>query len=203
MALPERVQERIDNHAWPRQVGKTRLVIPPSFGRTVIGRNFRYPDGKILEFQSWHALSPKNRASMVLPITADGLVIAVLQYCHAAARVMVEIPGGVRDTEEESDLEAAIKELREETGFEAEEIIDLGIVYFEPHNLTPDYHAFLGLGCRKVVAPKLDATESLLVETFRWDEWMDICRDPKLVRDSKSLAVTFLAMPILQEHGLI
>ncbi len=61
MPLPERVQERIDAHAWPKQVGETKVVFPHNrFGRGVIARDFQYPDGKIImDFQSWDATAPK------------------------------------------------------------------------------------------------------------------------------------------------
>jgi ADP-ribose pyrophosphatase len=63
----------------------------------------------------------------VLAITEDGRFPLVMQFRPAVEMLTLELPGGHVD-ESESPEEAARKELREETGFIANEMIPLGVL---------------------------------------------------------------------------
>lgn len=67
-----------------------------------------------------------NGAVCILPLTADGKVLLEHQYRYAVGKVLTEIPAGKLDSAEEDPLEAAKRELREETGAEAATWIELG-----------------------------------------------------------------------------
>lgn len=68
-------------------------------------------------------------ASCIVPITDDGCVLTVRQYRYPMKEVLTEIPAGKRDSADEPPLETAIRELREETGTAADEMIFLGEFY--------------------------------------------------------------------------
>ena len=53
----------------------------------------------------------------IIPITSSGEVILVNQYRFGLERTSIEIPGGMTDYGEDPK-HAAIRELKEETGFE-------------------------------------------------------------------------------------
>ena len=80
------------------------------------------PNGKT----AYREIVKHNGAVCVLPITDDGEVICVRQYRHPFERVMLELPAGKLDTPDENPSEAALRELREETGAVCEELIDIG-----------------------------------------------------------------------------
>ena len=65
-------------------------------------------------------------AVCVLPLLADGNVIMERQYRYAHSRVFLEIPAGKLDSKDEDPLEAAKRELREETGAIAGKYTHLG-----------------------------------------------------------------------------
>ncbi|MBQ1260529.1 MAG: NUDIX hydrolase [Clostridia bacterium] len=65
-------------------------------------------------------------AVCVLPLLADGSVIMERQYRYAHSRVFLEIPAGKLDSKAEDPLEAAKRELREETGAIAGKYTHLG-----------------------------------------------------------------------------
>jgi len=76
----------------------------------------------ILESSSW---------VNVIPITPADEVVLVRQYRHGIRDMTLEIPGGLVETED-TPLEAAQRELSEETGYMASEMIALGIVHPNP-----------------------------------------------------------------------
>ena len=73
-----------------------------------------------------------NGAVAVIPILPDGRVIMERQFRYAHNRVVLEIPAGKLDFKDEIPLEAAKRELREETGAVAEKIIFLGEIAPSP-----------------------------------------------------------------------
>lgn len=68
-------------------------------------------------------------AVCIIPITEDNEVIVERQFRYAVGEVLTEIPAGKLDYRDEDRLEAAKRELREETGYSADEWTDLGIFY--------------------------------------------------------------------------
>lgn len=67
-------------------------------------------------------------AVCVVPLTEDNEIIAVRQYRYPIGRVTVEIPAGKLD-KGEKPLEAAKRELSEETGAESDDITYIGGLY--------------------------------------------------------------------------
>ena len=68
-------------------------------------------------------------AVCVIPVTDDGKVIVERQFRYPIDRVITEIPAGKLNSKDEDRLEAAKRELLEETGITADEWRDLGIFY--------------------------------------------------------------------------
>jgi len=68
-------------------------------------------------------------AVCIVPVTEDNKIIVERQYRYPVATVLTEIPAGKLDSKSEDRLSAAKRELREETGFLADEWTDLGTFY--------------------------------------------------------------------------
>lgn len=100
----------------------------------------------------------------VVPLTADGQVVLIRQYRHGIRRVTLEIPGGMVDANE-SPQEAAVRELREETGFVAQRVRPLGRVSPNPAIQNNFSYSFLAEGCRRVTEPQPDPFERIEVLT--------------------------------------
>jgi len=81
-------------------------------------------------------------AAAVVPITDDGNVILVRQYRYPFASVMLEIPAGKLDPGEDPVV-CARRELLEETGYEAEEFVSLGVFYPSVAVLDEKIHLYL------------------------------------------------------------
>jgi 8-oxo-dGTP pyrophosphatase MutT (NUDIX family) len=82
----------------------------------------------------------------VVPITRDGNVVFVEQHRFGIESLSLEIPGGLID-EGEEPIHAARRELREESGYECEEIVPLGAVHANPALQGTRLHMFLATGC--------------------------------------------------------
>lgn len=68
-------------------------------------------------------------AACVVPVTDNGEVVIVKQFRYPFGEVLTEIPAGKLDSKTEDPLTAAVRELKEETGAEAKEMIYMGEYY--------------------------------------------------------------------------
>ena len=71
-------------------------------------------------------------AVCVIPVTENNEVIVERQYRYPVDRVILEIPAGKLDAPDEDRLSAIRRELWEETGYTADEWIDLGPFFSAP-----------------------------------------------------------------------
>lgn len=88
----------------------------------------RLPDGKEAEREYMRHIG----AVCVLPLDRDGVVHCVRQYRYPHAEVLLEIPAGKLDSKTEDRASAALRELREETGFRCGKLTFLGDIYTSP-----------------------------------------------------------------------
>ncbi|MFQ5503337.1 MAG: NUDIX hydrolase [Planctomycetota bacterium] len=105
----------------------------------------------------------------VIALTEDQRFVLVRQFRHGPARFTLEIPGGVIE-EHETPLEAAARELREETGFEAGKLRFLGTVNPNPAIFSNSCGTVLAAGCHRVGETQPDPGEDLEVVLMTRDE---------------------------------
>ena len=67
-----------------------------------------------------------NGAICIVPITSDNKIIMERQFRYPFNEVIWEIPAGKIDKGETDPIGAAMRELREETGYVAKELIPIG-----------------------------------------------------------------------------
>jgi 8-oxo-dGTP pyrophosphatase MutT (NUDIX family) len=113
------------------------------------------------EIREFHRIESPDWAA-VLALTTDSKLVLVEQYRHGAERASRELPAGVVDAGE-TPLEAARRELLEETGFAAEHWRPLSSVFTEPARHTTRAHFFFATGARRLAEPRVDASESIEV----------------------------------------
>jgi ADP-ribose pyrophosphatase len=100
----------------------------------------------------------------VVAVTPEGQVVLIRQYRHGTEAVTLEIPGGMVDATDGSPAAAAGRELLEETGYAAEEIIHIGTVTPNPAIQSNRCHTFLARNAQPVSAPQFDGTEDIEFE---------------------------------------
>lgn len=118
------------------------------------------PDGTIIK--PYYVLEYPDWAN-VIALTEDNQVILIRQYRHAAAEVILELPGGCIE-KGESPEEGTKRELLEETGFKFENFELLSTLYANPATGNNKTFCYLATGGRKVQEQNLDGGEEILVE---------------------------------------
>jgi ADP-ribose pyrophosphatase len=111
-------------------------------------------DFYVIDFPNW---------VQVIPITSDDQVVMIRQYRHGCARILLELPGGLIDKGDTSPDETAKRELLEETGYLAGDLLLLTRTYPQPAVLNNTGVTYLARGVKKIADPKLDAAEDIEV----------------------------------------
>jgi ADP-ribose pyrophosphatase len=99
----------------------------------------------------------------VIALTKAGQLVMIDQYRHGSNTVELEIPGGMMDPEETSPLEAGLRELREETGYEGTEAEVIGQIYANPAIMNNICYTVLVRDCELKHPPQLDHSEDVAV----------------------------------------
>ena len=105
----------------------------------------------------------------ILPITEDKQIICLKQYRHAIKSWEWELPAGMIDTESDTPLETAKKELEEETGNKAEYWMDLGSLYPSPGSTSEEIYLFAAAGLT-AVEQRLESSEQIEVHKLTMQE---------------------------------
>jgi ADP-ribose pyrophosphatase len=98
----------------------------------------------------------------VVALTEAGAAVLVRQFRFGVEANSLEIPGGMVDPDETPSA-AAARELEEETGFRARQLVPLGTVHPNPALQTNRCHSFLALGCEHVLPAAQEAGEDIEV----------------------------------------
>lgn len=101
----------------------------------------------------------ERSAAVILPVTEEGnLLLIVEPRVFTERTVGIGFPAGYIENGEDPKT-GAIRELREETGYKAEEMLELAKYYQDPGIGSAYNYGFLALGCKKVEKQDLDPTE--------------------------------------------
>lgn len=100
----------------------------------------------------------------IVALTPDAQVVMIHQFRHGTAEVTLEIPGGMVDADDDDPAESVRRELLEETGYAAEEVIHIGTVHPNPAFLDNCCHTYLALNASWQQAPQFDGSEDIAVE---------------------------------------
>lgn len=146
------------------------------------------PDGKT---QYDYFLWEMPNVVAVVPITEDGQVVMIREYKHGVGEVMLKYSAGFIDAAEEPDV-AAARELKEETGYEAQRWSTLLVVASDPAKSLGRTHLFLAEGAQKVAEQQLEATEQVEVVLLTPAETLQKIERGE-IWETASIAATFLA----------
>lgn len=97
----------------------------------------------------------------IVPITTDGQIVMVEQYRHGSDTIELEVPGGVMDPTDPDPVATAIRELREETGYEGAAAKLIGQIRPNPAIMNNLAYTVLVKGCQQKHPQAFDQTEDL------------------------------------------
>jgi ADP-ribose pyrophosphatase len=129
-------------------------------------------------------------AVVVLPILEDGTLALIHQYRHALRTSIFELPAGTLEVGEEP-LVCARREIREEIGYDAREIIPLGILHPAPGFCDEVQHLFVAKGLFESPATK-DLDEVIEVQPMSYAE-VEKAIQVGTITDAKTIATLFRA----------
>jgi ADP-ribose pyrophosphatase len=105
---------------------------------TLVREELRLPDGEVVDREI--ILHPG--AVGVVAITPEGCVVFVEQYRQPIKAILREIPAG-KLTPGEAPEACALRELEEETGYRASEVVRIGEYFTTPGFTNERFHMFL------------------------------------------------------------
>ena len=148
------------------------------------------------------AEKPKKEkmVKVLLPLLENGDVLLERQFRYAMGEVLTEIPAGKLDYIGEDPREAALRELREETGAVASELIPLGPFYPTCAYSTEVIQMFLARGL-SFGERELDEDEFLNVFRLPLRELVEKVLNGE-IPDAKTQAAALRVWCMLQEGRL-
>lgn len=152
----------------------------------------RFPDGSTAEFD----IARHPGAAAIVPFMSDpageeSQILLLRQFRYAAGGYIYEIPAGRLDGEE-SPLNCAIRELKEETGCSAGRIEPLFTMFTTPGFTDEKIHIFMATGLTHGEA-KREADEFADIVIVRLAEALELIRSGEILDAKTSLAILYVA----------
>ena len=149
----------------------------------------RYPNGRMARFDLIH----HGGAVAIIPVDAEGNIWFVRQFRPAIMEMILEIPAGTIEPGEDPDV-CASREIREEIGMAADEMIKIGEMYLAPGYSTEFMHMYLARGLYPD-ALEQDVDEYIEVEKYSVKEVFEMAQRGE-IKDAKTLA----ALTFVRDH---
>jgi ADP-ribose pyrophosphatase len=137
----------------------------------------------------------------VVAIDADDRVLLLRQYRHAAGRRLLELPAGILDVDDEPDIDAAARELTEETDVVAAEWSHLVELWSSPGMTDEHWHVFVARDLR--AAPVGSVPERQHEEAYMEVVWVPLADAVAAVLDRRitdAMAMVGLLAVWAQRH---
>ncbi|HEV8405137.1 MAG TPA: NUDIX hydrolase [Nitrososphaera sp.] len=120
----------------------------------------RTPNGNVFTYTKYHA----SDVVIVVPFVDSQRVLMIRQFRYPVGKVLLEFPAGHVDNKEEP-LDAAKRELEEETGYRARKLDYLYSYHPSVSRTKQSVHVFKATGLARTSATRHDSGEQISIET--------------------------------------
>ena len=144
--------------------------------------------------QRYYDLVAHNGSVTILPFDENGDVWFVSQYRIGSESQLLELPAGVLEESEAPEI-CAMREIQEEIGMAAKELVFLGDFFLAAGYSNEHMYTYLATGLFPSALDP-DPDEFLNVKKIPYKEVLKMMRTGK-IQDAKSLATIALAFPLL------
>ncbi len=138
----------------------------------------------VLEYPTWVNL---------VALTSSDEVVMVQLYRHGIGQTVLELPSGTVESEDVSILEAAKRELLEETGYGGGEFVETGMLSPNSANHANYVHCFVATDVDRVRPPTIDETERVETVLLPLGEVVDLAKNNRLMQ-AMHVSSLFLAL---------
>ena len=180
---------------------KPRIISTREMARTKLFRieevNLHFSNGVERQYERLGTFNSPIKAVMVVPITADGRFVMIEEYAVGSEAYEIGFPKGLVDAGE-TLLEGAERELKEETGYGANNLEFMTEFALSPHYMCHKMNVMLA---KDLYAERLpgDEPEPLEVHEFSWDEAISLVRSGQL-SDVRTIAALYMARDALKNN---
>jgi ADP-ribose pyrophosphatase len=179
----------------PERSNNNRALVYRSRVFDVFEEAVRLPNGRNFTM-SWIDHRP---TIAVVPVNSEGKIVLIRQYRHATGGMLVEIPAGTVERDDEGVEACAQRELAEEVGFHAGRLVRLFEGYLAPGYTNEYMHFFLAFDLLPATLPA-DEDEYIEVITVSCDDACRMIREKEIV-DAKTALGIQLARDYLPQAG--
>lgn len=161
----------------------SEIVTEHAWGKYV-HEKIAYSSGE--EGNYYYLETPGSGCAMIVPVLDDGRLILVNQYRYLRDRMSVEFPcGGLKHKESPSD--GAVRELLEETGWRADDLVKVGTFDGLNGAVKDTAHVFVAKELTQISTPQNSEEETTEVIYRRIDEFEDMIKRGE-IWDGQTLA---------------
>ncbi len=115
--------------------------------------------------------------AFVLPLLPDGRILLTRQE-QPGRTEFISLPGWSFDSPLEDPIECALRELREETGYTSEILIEW-MVYYGTNNVHTQVHYYIARDCIQIGDIIWDGGERIELFTVSFDEFLELSSEPR------------------------
>ena len=126
----------------------------------------------------------------IIPITPDDQVVMVRQYRHGAGRIFLELPGGLIEGDDLDPVTTARRELLEETGYRADDLILLASTYPQPAAMNHMGFTYVAPDVLRTADPSLDEAEDIEVCLTELERVPDMIRSGEIKHGQAVMALS-------------
>lgn len=150
------------------------------------------PDGRVIE--NFVSLEMPDVA-VVVALTSHGDVVVERGYKHGPRRACVSLPAGYVESGEEP-LDAARRELREETGYVSDDWVPLGRFTADGNRGGGVSHLYLAQASRLLADPDAHDLETVTVDVMPFSDLLSAVRSGDVAVLSNAAAIGLAAVTL-------